>query len=226
MNSVAWPCAAPGGNGEEFALIAGPPAAAVRLLIVPALFEEANRTRRMLVETMRALAAQGVASVLADLPGCNESMAALDGQDLVSWRAAMVAAAGHFGVTHVVSLRGGTLVAPATLGGWRFEPIAGAQVLRPMLRARTLWAREEGRTETIEGLLAGGRVTGIELAGYRLSATMVRDMQAAQTADSAGQEDVKLADLGGAALWLRSEPGEDGALSTALAARLVTDVMR
>ena len=226
MNSVAWSCAAPGGSGEEFALVAGPPAAAARVLIVPALFEEANRTRRMLVETMRALAKAGIACVLADLPGCNESVAALDGQDLASWQAALVAAAEHFTVTHVLSLRGGALVAPASLPGWRFEPIAGAQVLRPMLRARTVSAREEGRAETVDRLLVEARTAGIELAGYRLGSTMVGDLEAAGIADNAAQEVVKLADLGGAALWLRSEPGEDTALSKALATRLVADLTR
>ena len=224
MNSVAWPCAAPGGSGEEFALTAGPPAAAARVLIVPALFEEANRTRRMVVETMRVLAGAGIASVLPDLPGCNESVAALDVQDLASWRAALVAATEHFTVTCVLSLRGGALVAPATLRGWRLEPIAGAQILRPMLRARTVSAREEGRAETIDGLLVEARPAGIELVGYRLGATMVRDLEGAGIADEAAQEVLKITDLGGAALWLRSAPGEDGELSIALAARLVTDL--
>ena len=226
MTPLAWPCAVPGGSGEEFALVAGPVDAAARVLIVPALFEEANRTRRMLVETMRALAARGVASVLADLPGCNESVAPLDTQDLTGWRVAMVAAAVHFSTSHALSLRGGALVAPENLPGWRFEPILGAQVLRPMLRARTVSAREEGRAETMDGLLAEGREAGIELAGYRLGAAMVRDLENAAMADDAKQELVKLADLGGAALWLRSEPGEDAALSAALAARIVADLAR
>lgn len=226
MSPVVWPCMAPGGSGEEFALVAGPTGAAARVLIVPALFEEANRTRRMLVETMRGLAAQGVASVLADLPGCNESAAPLDAQDLASWRAATASAAKHFAVTHVLSLRGGALVAPTNLPGWRFEPIAGAQVLRPMLRARTVSAREEGRAETMDGLLAQGCEAGIELAGYRLGATMVRELDESGISDVAGQTVVKLADLGGAALWLRSEPGEDAELSSALAARIAADVAR
>src|SRR3546814_11084271 len=43
------------------------------ILIVPPLFEEANRTRRTLVLAMRALAAEGFAALLPDLPGQNES---------------------------------------------------------------------------------------------------------------------------------------------------------
>ena len=225
MKSIAWPCPAPGGTGEEFALVAGPSDAAVRVLIVPALFEEANRTRRMLVETMRALAMVGVASVLPNLPGCNESLAPLERQTLGDWRGAMAFASAHFSATHVLTLRGGALLAP-DLSGWRFEPIHGAQALRPMLRARTVAAREEGRAETMDGLLAEARDHGIELAGYRLGAAMVRDLEAAKAFGCSGQTMLGLDDLGGAALWLRSEPGEDAALSATLAARIVADATR
>jgi hypothetical protein len=221
VNAATWPCPAPGGTGEEFALVAGPADAQIRLLIVAALFEEANRTRRMLVETMRALASAGIAGVLPDLPGCNESLAPLDRQDLAGWRGAIAAASSHFAATHMLTLRGGALLAPADLRGWRLEPIGGAQVLRPLLRARTMAAREDGRIETMDGLLAAGRIDGIELVGYRLCAAMVGDLEAAAVAPAAGQEVLSLDDLDGAALWLRSEPGEDAALSAALATRIV-----
>ena len=49
---------------------------------VPPLFEEANRTRRTLVLAMRALAADGFAAVLPDLPGQNESLVPLADVDL------------------------------------------------------------------------------------------------------------------------------------------------
>jgi hypothetical protein len=224
VKAVAWPCAAPGGNGEEFALVAGPQDAAARVLIVPALFEEANRTRRMLAETMRALASGGIASVLPDLPGCNESLAPLEQQDLGSWRGAIAEAAGHFAATHALSLRGGAIVVPDELPGWRLEPIGGAQALRPMLRARTIAAREEGRSETIDGLREQGPQAGVELAGYRLGAAMIRDLETASLEDETSQAILTLADLGGAALWLRSEPDEDAVLSGALAARMAADL--
>lgn len=225
MKPVDWPCAAPGGNGVEFALIAGPDKATARVLIVPALLEEANRTRRMLVETMRALADAGVGSLLPDLPGCNESLAPLECQTLGDWRGAMASASAHFSATHVLTLRGGALLSP-DLPGWQFEPIGGAQALRPMLRARTVAAREEGRAETMDGLLAEARDLGIELAGYRLGAAMVRDLEAAKAVGCSGQTMLGLDDLGGAALWLRSEPGEDAELSATLAARIVADATR
>ena len=222
---VVWPCPAPGGSGEEFALVAGPDEAAARVLIIPALFEEANRTRRMLVETMRALDGLGIASVLPDLPGCTESRAPLDRQDLGSWRAAMATAARHFTASHVLTLRGGAVILP-DLPGWQLEPVGGVQVLRPMLRARTIAAREDGRAETMDGLFEKGLAAGIELAGYRLGAAMIADLAAAAASDRPALTMLMLADLGGAALWLRSEPGEDAALSMALAARIAADLAR
>ena len=226
MRSIAWPCVAPGGSGEEFALVAGPDDPTARVLVVPALFEEANRTRRMLVETIRALAEAGVVGVLPDLPGCNESLAPLDRQTLGDWRAAMAAASVHFSATHVLTLRGGVLLVPDGLPGWQFEPIGGAQAIRPMFRARTVAAREEGRAETMDGLLAEGREQGIELAGYRLGAAMVRELESAKAADYGGQTVLRLEELGGAALWLRSEPGEDADLSAALATRIIKEILR
>jgi hypothetical protein len=213
---VAWPCPAPGGTGEEFASIAGPEETP-RLLIVPALFEEANRTRRLLVQTMRALADAGVASVLPDLPGCNESLAPLEAQDLSSWRASMDAAARHFGARRVLSLRGGALVSPL-LPGWRLSPLEGVSVLRQLVRARTISAHEAGRRESVDALLEEGRQRGLDLAGYPLGAAMIRDLEYATAEASEGQVDLSLEEIGGSALWLRSEPGEDAAMGQGLAA--------
>jgi hypothetical protein len=160
--------------------------------------------------------------VLPDLPGCNESLAPLNLQTVESWREAIATAAAHFAVTHVVSLRGGAILAPGTLPGWRFEPIGGAQALRPMLRARTVAAREDGLNETMDGLLGTGRERGIELAGYRLGAEMIRDLDGASLAETQHAA-LTLDELGNTALWLRSEPGEDADLSAALAQRIVAD---
>ena len=218
MRITAWPCAAPGGSGEESALVAGPSDATARVLIVPALFEEANRTRRMLTETMRLLAERGMASVMPDLPGCNESLAPLNRQDVETWRAAIAAAAVHFAGTHVLAIRGGALVAPA-LPGCLLEPIAGSQVLRPMLRARTIAARENGREETMAGLLESGRIKGIELAGYCLGAEMIHGLESAEVEHQ--DAFLSLHDIGGEALWLRNEPGENYTLSQLLAAQII-----
>lgn len=210
-----WPCPGPAGLADELA-VAFDRARTLRLLIVPPLFEEMNRTRRMLIETQRELDALGVDSMLPDLPGCNESPQAFSAQSLGSWRAAMTAAASHFSATHVLAVRGGTLVFPTRLPGWVLEPVKGASILRQLLRARVLAAKEAGREESSADLLEQGREHGLELAGYRLSAALVAGLDAAVPEDE-GQRVVRQSELGGSALWLRSEPGEDRAQSSALA---------
>ena len=57
---VTWPCPGPAGLAEDYA-VAFDRARSIRVLIVPPLFEEMNRTRRLLVETQRQLDALGLA---------------------------------------------------------------------------------------------------------------------------------------------------------------------
>lgn len=214
-----WPCPAPDRpEAVEYAYGYRRRAADPCVLIVPALFEEANRTRRMLVETIRALDRLGIDALLPDLLGCNESLADFAKQTLESWRCAMAQAAAHFGAGHVLTLRGGALVAPAGVPGIALEPAKGAGLLRQLLRARTISAREAGREEAIEALLAEGRVRGLELAGYRLGPKLISGLESALPLASLAP--LTLAQTGGSALWLRNEPGDDAALSQALAARI------
>ncbi len=224
MRTLDWPCPAADGSDREFALIAGPEDAQ-SVLIIPALFEEANRTRRLLAQTMRALAMHGIASVLPDLPGCNESQSRLENQDLASWRASMAAAAQHFSTSRVLSLRGGAILAPPDLPGWWLEPLGGAAALRHLVRTRMVAAREAGQPERSDALMPQGRSSGLELAGYRLNAAMVRDLEGSDMpTPGSGVAILALADLGGSALWLRSEPGEDADMAQALAATIARDM--
>ncbi len=214
---VTWPCPAPGETAEEFAL-ACDSGRILRLLIVPALFEEANRMRRLTVDVMRRLDNAGIDSFLPDLPGCNESLQALDLQTPESWRAAMEDAATHFGATHVLAIRGGALMAPSGLLAWHYAPVKGANILRQQLRARIVTMREAGITETQEGLIAAALADGIELSGHRLGAEFVRAFQTLVPAD--GAQEIEQDAVGGGGLWLRAEPDEDKAQADALAAIL------
>lgn len=205
-----WPCPAVGSaSTEEYALVCDH-GRSRRLLIVPALFDEANRLRRFTVEAMRHLDAAGIDAMLPDLPGTNESLAPLAAQSLDGWREAMAAAARHFRATHVLALRGGALVAP-DLPGWAMAPVGGAAILRQMIRVRVIAAREAGREERAEALLEQGRQEGLVLAGHELSANMIAALHAAAPPPLAALPAF------GPALWLRAEPGEDPDQSHALA---------
>jgi hypothetical protein len=195
-----------------------------RLLIVPALFDEANRLRRLTVEVMRRLDHAGIDSLLPDLPGCNESQQPLGEQNLELWQHAAVSAAREFRATRVLAIRGGALVVPRSLPGWRYAPTGGATILRQMLRMRILSSREAGREETQGGLLEQGLAEGLELAGYQLSSAMIADLQAAMPPEETEQTIIGQDMLGGGALWLRAEPGEAPAQADALAAIITVGI--
>jgi hypothetical protein len=216
-----WTIPASGGTAQaEEMLLAFDRGRVVRVLVCPAWFDEANKLRRFTVEVMRRLDRAGIDALLPDLPGCNESLAPLADQTLKDWRGAMAEAAQALGATHVLAIRAGALVAPADLPGWHYAPQSGPQLLRTMLRARTIAAREAGVTETSEALLEQGLKEGLVLGGWSLSPAMLRELTQAEAAPGPGQATIAQTDLGGPGLWLRAEPDEDPAQADRLAARI------
>ena len=195
---------------------------AARLLIVPALFEEASRMRRLTVEVMRRLDLAGIDCFLPDLPGCGESLAALETQTLSGWRIAIESAARHFCATHVFMVRGGGLLVPHWLPGWRYASVKGSSLLRQMLRARIIASRESGVSETQEELLATG--AGLELAGYRLGAEFIAEFQLSEPQPSDKLSEIPQELIGGGGLWLRAEPDEDRHQADSLAAIIAVGI--
>ena len=218
---VEWPCpAADSGTRAEAALLFDG-GREKRLMVLPPLFEEANKLRHLIVEVMRRLDATGIDSVLPDLPGCNESLAILAEQTLDGWREAAAAAARHFRATAVLTIRGGALLRPEGLPGWDYAPQDGAKILRNMVRARVIASKEAGDAETREGIEALGRSEGIALAGWQLGAPMFTALEQAEVAPREGG--VALLDqetVGGRPLWLRADPDHDAAQADAIAATI------
>lgn len=219
---VSWPCPGPGGQSSEYA-IAHDRGRKQRLLIVPALFDEANRMRRMLVDAMARLDQAGIDSFLPDLPGCNESLQDFTAQSLHGWRSAMQIAARHFGATDVLAVRGGALVFPASLPGWALQPAKGASILRQLVRARTIAAREAGQHEDSAALLEKGRTDGLDLAGWRCGASLIAGLEHALP-QIEGQSLIAQGQLGGGGLWLRAEPAAAPEQSAALAALIIAEI--
>ncbi|MEO9462888.1 MAG: hypothetical protein ABJ242_09145 [Marinomonas sp.] len=196
-----------------------------KLLILPAIFDEANKMRRQTMLLMRELNAAGLASALPDLPGMNESLQPLSSQSLTQWRADAVLAAEQLGATHVLAIRGGALIAPTSLPGWHYAPASGARLLRNMLRSRILASKEAGREESTAQLGEMGRKDGIELAGWQFGAKMFGELQDAEPETSDQHSIIAQSDLGGAGLWLRAEAGDDMAQVKALAALITNTLM-
>lgn len=224
MTPAAWPCPLPsGGSAQEYALVFDRDRKR-RLLIVPALFDEANRLRRLTVEVMRRLDGAGIDTVLPDLPGCNESLQPIEEQTPESWVAAMGDAASCFGATHALGIRGGAMLTPAGLPTWHYAPVNGASVLRQMLRTRIAAAREAGSSETQEALLATGLREGLDLSGHRLCAEFLRQLQSLKPYPGPQLQEIRQDMVGRGGLWLRAEPGESREQADALAAILAIGI--
>ncbi|MGR4891319.1 hypothetical protein ACIPPQ_09860 [Sphingopyxis sp. LARHCG72] len=201
------------------------PAGAARatILIVPPLFEEANRTRRTLVLAMRALAADGFAALIPDLPGQNESLVPLVEIDLARWQDALAEVAATIdGPLIVASMRGGALIdhRAEAAAWWRLAPVGGASLLRTLMRARVSADREAGRTSSLEVLQEQAQTASLLLAGNLLSPAMVAGLGTSETQAVAPLRSIGLGTDGiaGTPLWLRAEPGEDSAMAAAIAA--------
>lgn len=217
-------------GNDELCLQHGPDTGA-RLLILPPLFDEANRVRHLMVETARALADHGIASLMPDLPGCNESPVPLDNVSISLWQAALIACAEQLGpITHIASIRGGALLdgALGDLPRWRLAPVKGGQLLRTMLRTKIASDREAGITGSSDALMEAARTQGIELAGNALSPCMIRELDAASPGQGSAVRLARFADdpleaearIAGAPLWLRAEPAHDPAMAASIAADL------
>jgi hypothetical protein len=209
------------GRQQEYCLSFGYAGTSPSILIVPPLFDEMNRVRRMLVEAMRALAERGVRTLLPDLPGCNESIASLDAQTLECWQDAVEAASSQLGATHIASIRGGCLIDhKPSLPHWRLAPAKGGSLLKMMLRTRIAAERENGATVTIEQLMAMSQSAPLELSGNVLGVAMLYSLDKADPAPVENMREVMLADIAGTPLWLRAEPQDSPEMSAAIAADL------
>lgn len=232
-----WPCPlAGGGSSDELVLRMGGVIEAnegsnetggktqTRILIIPPLFDEHNKLRRFLVETMRRLAEAGIETALPDLPGCNESLEPLETQTVSGWRDAVRGACVQMQSTHVLAVRSGAILAPATSKGWALAPHSGAGLLRAMIRAHVIASKEAGEAVTSDMATAQGRSSGITLAGWPLSPDLFQELEAAEPIASADIATFEQAALGGRALWLRAEPDYDPAQANALATLILEDL--
>ncbi len=207
------------GESRE-ALVRFGPEDAPLLLVLQPLFEEANRTRHFLVEIMRGLAAAGIASMLPDLPGTNDSCVATVDARFADWGTAIGALPAPFAT---ISLRGGALLDgfTATDLHWRLAPETGARLLRDMVRASAMAAGiKAGELE------AAARTEPTALAGNMIHPDLFIALEAAVPAMSGTIRTVRLeneagdadARLGGTPLWRRAEPDHDAALAAAVVA--------
>jgi hypothetical protein len=201
-------------GGSEAVLRFGPDTGPIIIAALP-LFEEANRTRQFLVTILRALAADGIGSILPDFPGTGESILVTSDARLRDQREAYTALAQYLGRrTYGVSIRSSALLDTdaALVGRWQLSPQTGEDLLRELARIRTT-TRSTPANEA-------------EYAGNTLSREMLTDLHDATSYAAKGplrvvrlESDPRGADIRFPAppLWRRSEPDNDIALAQTLA---------
>lgn len=197
------------------------PATGPTILILPPLFEEANRMRRILIEVMRGLAGQGLGSAFPDLPGMNDSPVSTVNARFDDWAAAVASVAETLPRPLLtVAIRGG-----AVLDGfarpdarWRLSPESGKRVLRDMLRATALtgtmkMAELEARARTNAERLAGNPIHPDLFIALDAAAPEPVEARLAAIGETADGADVT---FGGSPPWRRAEPEDDPALVAAM----------
>lgn len=215
---TTWTAPLPDGTQREEAALVFDKGREHRLLVIPPLFDEANKFRRQLVEIMRRLDLSGIDSVLPDLPGTGDSLLPHAEVTLAGLRKAAQAACEDFRITHCFCVRTGAMYSPSSLPGWRYAPIAGRNSLRSLLRARTLAAQERGESETTADLEAQGKASGLVAGGWHIGPELFAALGAEKLPHTPQMVDIDHETVGGSPLWLRAEPDEDPEQADALAA--------
>lgn len=195
------------------------------VIIIPALFEEHNRTRNLAVAIARGLERLGLASLLPDLPGQAESVVPTEAATLDDWRSAVKSLSeAQLAARPVLlaSLRGGAIMdsVASVSGVWRLSPIAGRQVLSDLQRAQSVFGgqdREPGPASApimLVGNAIGWPLFSALKDDAALSEPPVRLRTVRLESDPAPAD----ARYPGAPLWRRAEPGSDTALAHLLTA--------
>lgn len=198
-----------------------------RVMLVPPLFDEMNRMRKMVVDVMRSLHELEISSFLPDLPGTNESVIALEQVTLSDWQKAVQACAEQHQISYIASFRGGALTVAdlPSANHWIFSPVKGATLMRTMLRTKIAADRESGLTTSLAELAARAENGPLELAGNIIGSELFAQLNAAEMTDMPSRRIVRLesdskpsdGQVAGSALWLRAEPDDDLTMSTAIA---------
>ncbi|RED15676.1 hypothetical protein [Parasphingopyxis lamellibrachiae] len=193
-----------------------------QLLIVPPLFEELNRTRKLISDTMRALSAKGISSHLPDLPGTGESETDLVEAEWPAWRQAVTDAASSCKPSAKLAIRGGCLLDDAAVAVplMRFSPFEGKRLIRDLVRSRSL-NDPDFDSDAQKAVFTNGPSM---LGGYAITSTLARAVRDADIADVDNAKILRLdtehgeadAKLPGPPLWRRAEPSGSPELTEAL----------
>ncbi len=169
----------------------------ITLLVLPALFEEANRMRRFTVSVMRTLAGLGIGTILPDLPGTGDSLTDVVDVTLSDWHDAVsLLTPNIFGS---IAIRGGGLLDGPAKYRWRLAPESGEKLLRDMTRA-TAFSAGTSASELDQQV----RAAPTRLAGNLISPALYKALHETVPVEGAHTTTVV-----GPKLWRAAEPGDD-----------------
>lgn len=172
-------------RGRLFVVVFGDVATArSRVLVAPALGDEMNKSRHLVAEVGRRLAAAGVATIVPDLHGTGDSDGEFAEATWAGWCADLESVCATYAargapIDALLAVRAGTLLGLRALAAARvpvrravlWQPVVdGGRHLTQLLRMRTAAGMTGGARETVDSLrqrLAAGET--LEVAGYELS---------------------------------------------------------
>lgn len=218
-------------GGERLPCVVRGAGAPTRLFLLPPLFEEMNRSRRLLALVCARLAVAGIESWLPDLPATGDHEAPCAEASWSRWWSAVAALGEHLAPLHLLAVRGGALFAdavPQARSLYRFAPPqSGAKQVRDLLR--TAAASEDGTPVTaLEAASARGET--IEAAGYSLPPALVAALMVATLPAHAAPTRTTALTPGagldalfhGPLVWRQAEPLDAAPLATALSDDIAT----
>jgi exosortase A-associated hydrolase 2 len=184
-----------GGAGNIFVHAVAPRSAGGGDVVVmlPPLFEELNKSRRMYALQARSFASRGLIAILPDLHGIGDSEGDISTASLQIWRQDLDNVMQWIGESekpqriHVFGLRSAALffgmidstVSP--IASWiLWSPIErGSRLVRDLFRQALIVARNRGDASiTSKGLRERASAQGyIEISGYRLSADLLGQLE-------------------------------------------------
>ena len=206
---LEWPAPLPDGGTSMEMAVSTARKDEPELLIIPPLFDEANRMRAQLVLLMRTLRDLGISSVMPDLPGMNESLQPQASQTLSAWRAAAASAAKHFGVRHALYVRQACALDSGAVPASHYAPSEPSKLLKAMVRAQSLAEKEAGKDRTASQILDAARVQGDQVAGWEIGRTMAQELCETAEVTNKAATPITHEQIGGRALWLSNEGGVD-----------------
>lgn len=194
-----------------------------RLLVVQPLFEEMNRSRRLLAQITANLAGMGIGSWMPDLPGTGDASGRMD---WAGWQRTLLAF--HAKIQSetiediaIFAMRGGALLTSEFPRRYLLAPAeSGASLLRNLLRTRAA-ASQESVTERVDALAERLESEPLDLAGYWMTPALAKGLESAALSTK-GAHIARIGDGGfvGPPVWQQGEPAD----ATAMAADIATDI--